>query len=219
MGRPSVSQKHSSIPSIIAEYIAPSPSRDNICKRQLFRVCCTIPPLFFFLFCYSPYYWLRLVPCLRKRKKKKKVESPVRQTPPPPSDLQFITQSFFISHRDSMPFSSEIYCLPTSKWWSRITSNRGANEKHPENLEKNTQKTGCLVSAQRRGVSTSYETYAGEREREKKTIESSEREREREREEEGEERISTRCTALNPAASSRRANKTKRLFHWQSQED
>lgn len=56
MGRPSVSQKHSSIPSIIAEYIAPSPSRDNICKRQLFRVCCTIPPFFFFLFCYSPYY-------------------------------------------------------------------------------------------------------------------------------------------------------------------
>jgi len=36
MGRPSVSQKHSSIPSITQLYCA-IPSRDNICKRQLFR--------------------------------------------------------------------------------------------------------------------------------------------------------------------------------------
>jgi hypothetical protein len=51
-----------------------------------------------------------------------------------------------------------------------------------------------------------------ERERKKQTIESSERESEKKKKED-DERISTRCTALNPAASSRRANKTKRLFH------
>jgi hypothetical protein len=46
MGRPSVSQKHSSIPSIISEYIAPS-HRETTSAKDNYSVCAAQFPLFF----------------------------------------------------------------------------------------------------------------------------------------------------------------------------
>jgi hypothetical protein len=141
MGRPSVSQKHSSIPSIISEYIAPS-HRETTSAKDNYSVCAVQFPLFFSFFAIRhiiDYGW-----CLVWGKKKIK-----RKKWNPPSARRRRRRHLICnSLRNHFSFPIEIQCRFHLKSIVCLRRN-GDHESQATEQMKNTPRTSRKIHRKR----------------------------------------------------------------------